>query len=166
MGTADIFILSGQEQQQQGVFKDYWYTKTDQSGPWPSGHAGAGLPRLAILLFTEHKVWGQERVGQESLTDSVLSVHFLTNYNLVKIPETSITQKPAVFILLHLSTVIDTWCPLSPKCFLPELQRCHVVLTLLLLCGASMPTAAWLVLLLFPTITKVVQAQFLLTQLS
>ena len=76
-GIADMFILS--QQQQQQVFKDYWYTKTDKSGPWPSRCKGPMLQRSAILLFTEHKVWGCERVGQESLTGSMLSVSFSTS---------------------------------------------------------------------------------------
>ena len=36
------------------------------------------IPRSAISLFTEHKVRGRERVGQESLTDALLSVIFST----------------------------------------------------------------------------------------
>ena len=74
-----MFILSGQ--QQPGIFKNYWYTKTDKSGPWPSGHAGTALPRSAISMFIEHKVWGCERAGQESLTDAVLSVNFYIKKN-------------------------------------------------------------------------------------
>ena len=58
--------------------KDYWYTKTDTSGPWPSGHAGPVLPRSATSLFTEHEVRGHARVGQESLTEPVLLVNFPT----------------------------------------------------------------------------------------
>ena len=38
VGTADMFILSGQ--QQPGVSKDFLNTKVDKSGPWPSGHTG------------------------------------------------------------------------------------------------------------------------------
>ena len=81
VGTAEMCILSGQQQQQQqqqGVFKNYWYTKTDKSGLWPSRHTGPVLPGSAVPLFIEHKVWGSEREGQESLTDTMLSVNFST----------------------------------------------------------------------------------------
>ena len=70
-----MFILS---QRQQQVFKDYRLTKTDKSGPWPSRCEGPVLPRSVVLLFTEHKVRGCGRVGQESLTDSMLAVIFST----------------------------------------------------------------------------------------
>ena len=45
---------------------------------------GPVLPRSAVLLFTEHKhaVWGCVTVGQEVLTDSVLSLHFSTTFYL------------------------------------------------------------------------------------
>ena len=35
-----------------------------------------GATKVRISLFTEYKVRDRERVGQESLTDSVLSVNF------------------------------------------------------------------------------------------
>ena len=34
--------------------------------------------KSAISLFTEHKVRGHEKVGQDSLTDAMLSVIFFT----------------------------------------------------------------------------------------
>ena len=81
MGIADTFVVS---RQRRRVFKDYWYTKTDKSGPWPSGCARPVLPRSAVSLFTAHKqaVWGCETVGPEGPTESMLSVHFSTAFCL------------------------------------------------------------------------------------
>lgn len=76
VGAADTFILSGQ--QQPGVSKDHLNTKVDKSGPWPSGRVDTVLPRSAVSLFTKHKAWGRERVGQESLAEALLSVNFST----------------------------------------------------------------------------------------
>ena len=91
VGTADMFTLS--RQQQLGVFIDFWYTKTDKSGPWPSGRTGAVLPRSAISLFTKQKLWGCERVGQEEpdwrrvvgyfLHTCVITTH---HYHLQRLP--------------------------------------------------------------------------------
>ena len=122
-----MFILSGQEQWQQGVFKDCWYTKTDQSGPWPSGHTGSGLPWSAISLFTEHKVWGHESMGQESLAKSGLSVHFLTRYkqpckgprDFHRTKSSCLHFTPSLNSNRHLMPplpkVLSTWAPEMPR---------------------------------------------------